>query len=73
MFIIVNLYAALVFFGASQALMYAVNGMICDATQRYVDGTALATLCNLIAMIFVYRFWDSITEDEWDNVDDVFV
>jgi hypothetical protein len=65
------LFAALCFAG-SQVCMFAINTLICNGTQRALDGTMFATLFNLAGMIFIYRFWDSITEDEWDNVDDIF-
>ena len=57
-----NLYVALFFLIASQVMAFVLNRMICEATARYVDGLALATLCNIIALVFVYRFWDAITE-----------
>lgn len=50
-----------------------LNQTICTGTNQSVDGSLFATVFNLAAVIFVYRFWDSITEDDWDNVDDIFV
>ncbi|KAI3637062.1 hypothetical protein MIR68_004768 [Amoeboaphelidium protococcarum] len=70
---LINLYVALLFIILSQVMMFVLNVTICQGTSGNVDGTMFATLCNLAAIIFVYRFWDSITEDDWDNVDDIFV
>lgn len=66
---LVNLYIALALLILSQVLMFVLNVMTCQGTGGSVDGTMFASLCNVTAMVFVFRFWDAITESEWDDVD----
>ena len=42
--------------------MFSVSGPICQGTNGASDGSLFASFCNLSAVLFVYRFWDSITE-----------
>ena len=42
--------------------MFVLNSVVCLGTNQTVDGTLFATLCNTVGVLFVYRFWDSITE-----------
>ncbi|KEZ45253.1 Chitin synthase export chaperone [Scedosporium apiospermum] len=54
----------LFFFVVGQVLMYAFSSKICVAVSHYVDGLFFATTCNLLAVMMVYKYWDSITKED---------
>ncbi|OJK01228.1 chitin synthase export chaperone [Aspergillus aculeatinus CBS 121060] len=54
----------LVVFICGQVLLYAFSDAICDNVQHYMDGLFFATLCNLLAVMMVYKFWDYITKED---------
>lgn len=51
-------------FVAGQVILYAVGEKICESTQHYLDGLFFATICNLLAVMMVYKYWDSITKED---------
>jgi hypothetical protein len=38
--------------------MFAFSNTICDAVQHYIDGTFIFTLCMLLSVMMVYKYWD---------------
>ncbi|KAF2202557.1 chitin synthase export chaperone [Delitschia confertaspora ATCC 74209] len=52
------------FFVVGQVLLYAVGDTICHAVQHYLDGLFFATICNLLGVMMVYKYWDSITRED---------
>lgn len=52
------------FFVAGQLLVYVFSKKICVGTKHYVDGMFFGTVCNLFAVMMVYKFWDMITADD---------
>jgi len=52
------------FFVVGQVLLYAFSNTICNAVQHYLDGLFFATMCNLLAVMMVYKYWDSITKED---------
>lgn len=46
---------AIFFFVVGQVLMYAFSAKICVAVSHYVDGLFLATTCNLLAVMMIYK------------------
>ncbi|KAI9836967.1 MAG: Chitin synthase, class 7 [Sclerophora amabilis] len=52
------------FFVVGQVLLYVLNTTICDNAQHYLDGLFFATICNLLAVMMVYKYWDSITKED---------
>jgi len=52
------------FFIGGQVLLYALSNTICNAVQHYLDGLFFATICNLLAVMMVYKYWDSITRED---------
>lgn len=52
------------FFVAGQILVYVVNKQICNSLTHYVDGLFFGSLCNLFAVMMVYKFWDMITTED---------
>lgn len=47
-----------------QVLLYAFSDLICNNVQHYMDGLFFATFCNLLAVMMIYKFWDSITKED---------
>ncbi|GAB5588229.1 Chitin synthase [Umbelopsis nana] len=37
---------------------------ICDQVKHYVDGLFFGTICALLAVMMVYKYWDSITKED---------
>merc|ERR1712000_122133 len=52
------------FFIVGQVILYAFSSKICDAVSHYFDGLLIATTCNLLAVMMVYKYWDSITKED---------
>jgi hypothetical protein len=53
-----------VFFVVGQVVLYALGGTICSGTLHYFDGLFFASMANLLAVMMVYKFWDSITTED---------
>lgn len=66
------LYSAAIFLALGLAFLFALNQMICKAANSQNDGTMIATISFMIASGLLFKFWDDITEDEWDNGSQVF-
>jgi len=49
------------FFTIAQVLLFAFSATICDAIKHYIDGLFFFTLCMLLSVMMVYKYWDSIT------------
>jgi hypothetical protein len=52
------------FFVIGQVILYVFGDTICDGIQHYLDGLFFATICNLLAVMMVYKYWDSITRED---------
>ncbi|KAL1302332.1 hypothetical protein AAFC00_002742 [Neodothiora populina] len=52
------------FLVVGQLLLYVFNPEICDSIKHYMDGTLFAAICNLFAVMMVYKYWDSITKED---------
>ncbi|TFY68020.1 hypothetical protein EVG20_g3713 [Dentipellis fragilis] len=52
------------FFTIAQILMFAFSATICDAIKHYIDGLFFFTLCMLLSVMMVYKYWDSITRED---------
>jgi len=52
------------FFTIGQVILYAFSTQICNAVQHYLDGLFFATICNLLGVMMVYKYWDSITKED---------
>lgn len=46
---------AIFFFVAGQIILYVFSSKICDKIQHYIDGLFFATLCNLFAVMMIYK------------------
>ena len=49
------------FWTIAQVLLFAFSVTICDAIKHYIDGLFFFTLCMLLSVMMVYKYWDSIT------------
>jgi len=52
------------FFVIAQILLFAFSVTICDAVKHYIDGLFFFTVCMLLAVMMVYKYWDSITRED---------
>lgn len=52
------------FFVVGQVILYAFSAKICSSTSHYLDGLFFATTCNLLGVMMVYKYWDSITRED---------
>ncbi|KAF3903437.1 hypothetical protein ABW20_dc0102236 [Dactylellina cionopaga] len=52
------------FFVVGQVLLYALSDKICNSVNHYLDGVFFATICNLLGVMMVYKYWDSITKED---------
>ena len=43
------------FFVIGQVILYVFSDNICEHVQHYLDGTFFATICNLLAVMMVYK------------------
>lgn len=59
-----DIFFGVFFFVAGQVILYTVGETICEQGQHYVDGLFFATVTNLLAVMMVYKYWDSITKED---------
>lgn len=52
------------FYAGGQVLLFAFSVTICDAIKHYIDGLFFFTLCVLLSVMMVYKYWDSITRED---------
>ncbi|PNS19345.1 Chitin synthase export chaperone [Sphaceloma murrayae] len=52
------------FFVIGQVILYVFADQVCEGVQHYMDGLLFATVCNLLAVMMVYKYWDSITRED---------
>ncbi|KAF8232992.1 hypothetical protein L208DRAFT_1423012 [Tricholoma matsutake] len=52
------------FFAVAQVLLFAFSTTICDAIKHYIDGLFFFTLCMLLSVMMIYKYWDSITKED---------
>jgi len=52
------------FFGLSLAATFGLSNQICSLASHYVDGMFLGSVFQLLAVMMVYKYWDSITSED---------
>jgi len=52
------------FFAVAQVVLFVFSVTICDAVKHYIDGLFFFTLCMLLSVMMVYKYWDSITKED---------
>jgi hypothetical protein len=53
-----------IFYAVGQVTLYVLSVRICDAVKHYIDGLFFGTICTLLAVMMVYKYWDSITKED---------
>ncbi|KAI1187855.1 chitin synthase III catalytic subunit [Nemania serpens] len=61
----IYLTGAAVLFALGQIFNYVISPYICNGTASKIDGALFETLFTLLAVVMVWVFWSSITEDDW--------
>lgn len=61
----VYLTGAALLFAIGQIFQYVISVHLCEASSGAINGTLFETLFTLLAVIGVWAFWSSITEDDW--------
>ncbi len=59
-----DLLFGLFFFAAGLVIQFGFSVTICDAISHYIDGLFFNSLCSLLAVMMVYKYWDSITKED---------
>lgn len=59
-----DLAFGILFLAIGQVILYALSNLICEKVQHYFDGLFITTICNLLAVMMVYKYWDSITKED---------
>jgi len=52
------------FYTVAQVVLFAFSLTICHAVKHYIDGLFFFTLCMLLSVMMVYKYWDSITKED---------
>ena len=62
---LVWLASAVLFFAIGQVFDFVISPHICNGTNGKIDGSLFETLFTLCAVVMIWVFWSSITEDDW--------
>jgi hypothetical protein len=61
----IYLTVAALLFAIGQIFQYVISVHLCNATDGAINGGLFETLFTLLAVIMIWVFWSSITEDDW--------
>ncbi len=59
-----DIFLGLLFFGLSIATGVVFSNEICRLAAHYLDGLFLGSTFSLLAVMMVYKYWDSITKED---------
>ncbi|PVU84665.1 hypothetical protein BB560_007294 [Smittium megazygosporum] len=59
-----NICFAVAFFVIGQVIQFTLSNSICVAIKHYVDGLFFTTICTLLSVMMIYKYWDSITKED---------
>ncbi|OMJ17924.1 Chitin synthase export chaperone [Smittium culicis] len=59
-----NICFAVLFFAAGQVIQLFLSSKICNVIKHYVDGLFFGTICTLLSVMMIYKYWDSITKED---------
>ncbi|KAF2016544.1 hypothetical protein BU24DRAFT_204263 [Aaosphaeria arxii CBS 175.79] len=59
------LAAAALLFAIGQIFQYVISVHICNGSNGKINGGLFETLFTLLAVVTIWLFWSSITEDDW--------
>lgn len=52
-------------FAIGQIFTFVISTHLCQATDGKINGALFETLFTLSAVVMLWVFWSSITEDDW--------
>jgi hypothetical protein len=52
------------FFGAAQVTLFYGSKQVCELARHYIDGMFGGATFTLLAVMMVYKYWDSITKED---------
>lgn len=52
-------------FVIGQIFAFVISVHLCQATDGKINGALFETLFTLLAVVVLWVFWSSITEDDW--------
>ncbi|KAF9434618.1 Chitin synthase, class 7 [Entomortierella beljakovae] len=52
------------FFATGQVILYVFSLNICIFAKHYIDGLFFGSICTLLSVMMVYKYWDSITKED---------
>lgn len=59
-----DIFFAAFFFLVAQSILIFASIYICKFTVHYVDGVFFANLFTLLAVMMIFKYWDSITKED---------
>jgi len=59
------LAGAVLLFAIGQIFDFIVSTHICQGVHGKINGAMFETLFTLLAVVMIWVFWSSITEDDW--------
>jgi hypothetical protein len=59
-----NMILSLLFFAAGEVILLQFSSMICELMKHYFDGLFFESILTLLAVMMIYKFWDSITKED---------
>jgi protein-S-isoprenylcysteine O-methyltransferase Ste14 len=54
----------MLFFVSGLVIMHVFSVALCEEMKHYLDGLFFGSMCNLLAVMMVYKYWDSITKED---------
>ena len=55
---------AAVFYILAQISVFTFSPTICEISSHYLDGMLFSTVFTLLAVMMIYKFWDTITKED---------
>ncbi|CAJ0847538.1 3040_t:CDS:10 [Entrophospora sp. SA101] len=52
------------FYAIGQVTLYLFSVRVCDFAKHYLDGLFFGTASTLLAVMMVYKYWDSVTKED---------
>ncbi|KAI9850590.1 MAG: hypothetical protein M1824_003209 [Vezdaea acicularis] len=59
------LLGAALLFAIGQIFQFVISTHLCNKTSGGIDGALFETLFTLLAVVMIWVFWSSITEEDW--------
>lgn len=62
--LLVDVLLAGFFFILAQSSAFGFSVQLCQLAQHYLDGLFFSTIFNLLTVMMIYKYWDSITRED---------